>query len=154
MHLKSFKMHMRFVCSPCQANHGSNHDASLLWSCIFMRFLLNAQILLDSLKHKTYDDELRREDLLNYFRQSVSQKVLLIFLYAFLLCFVELLYIPILDFEVVQACILKATFNYRCPVTVWWVGTVVGKLVTFTGLKNYPNLDKFGTSLVLECLHL
>jgi hypothetical protein len=34
------------------------------------------------------------------------------------------------------------------------VGTVVGKLVTFTGLKNYRNLDKFGTSLVLECLHL
>jgi hypothetical protein len=83
-----------------------------------MRFLLNAQILLDSLKRKTYDDDLRREDLLNYFRQSVSQKVLLIFLYAFLLCFVELLYIPILDFEVVQSCILKATFNYRCPVTV------------------------------------
>jgi len=77
-------MHMRFVCSPCQANHRSNHNASLLWSCIFMRFLLNAQILLDSLKRKTYDDELRREDLLNYFRQSVSQKVLLIFLYALL----------------------------------------------------------------------
>lgn len=32
------------------------------------------EILLDSLKRKTYDDELRREDLLNYFRQSVSQK--------------------------------------------------------------------------------
>ncbi|GJN22781.1 hypothetical protein PR202_gb10378 [Eleusine coracana subsp. coracana] len=34
------------------------------------------EVLLDSLKRKTYDDELRREELLNYFRrfQSVSQK--------------------------------------------------------------------------------
>jgi hypothetical protein len=77
---------------------------------------LNAQILLDSLKRKTYDDELRREDLLNYFRQSVSQKVLLDFFYDCHLCFVKLLYMSILDFEVVQACILKATCNYRWPV--------------------------------------
>jgi hypothetical protein len=36
----------------------------------------NTQVLLDSLKRKTYDDELRREELLNYFRrfQSASQK--------------------------------------------------------------------------------
>ncbi|XP_050218352.1 uncharacterized protein LOC126669078 isoform X2 [Mercurialis annua] len=34
------------------------------------------EVLLDSLKRKTYDDELRREELLNYFRrfQSTSQK--------------------------------------------------------------------------------
>ncbi|KAI9389865.1 hypothetical protein POPTR_008G101800v4 [Populus trichocarpa] len=34
------------------------------------------EVLLDSLKRKAYDDELRREDLLNYFRrfQSTSQK--------------------------------------------------------------------------------
>lgn len=34
------------------------------------------EVLLDSLKRKTYDDELRREELLNYFRrfQSASQK--------------------------------------------------------------------------------
>ncbi|KAF8757402.1 hypothetical protein HU200_010921 [Digitaria exilis] len=34
------------------------------------------EVLLDSLKRKTYDDELRREELLNYFRRfrSVSQK--------------------------------------------------------------------------------
>ncbi|PAN44186.1 hypothetical protein PAHAL_9G023000 [Panicum hallii] len=34
------------------------------------------EVLLDSLKRKTYDDELRREELLNYFRrfQNVSQK--------------------------------------------------------------------------------
>lgn len=36
------------------------------------------QVLLDSLKRKTYDDELRREEILNYFRrfQAASQKVL------------------------------------------------------------------------------
>lgn len=36
------------------------------------------QVLLDSLKRKTYDDELRREELLNYIRrlQTTSQKVL------------------------------------------------------------------------------
>ncbi|RLN19678.1 uncharacterized protein C2845_PM02G42490 [Panicum miliaceum] len=35
------------------------------------------EVLLDSLKRKTYDDELRREELLNYFRrfQNVSQKI-------------------------------------------------------------------------------
>lgn len=114
-------------------NHLSNHDASLLRSCIFTRFQLNVQILLDSLKRKTYDDELRREDLLSYFRQSVSQKVLLVFLYDCHLFFVKLLYMPILDFEVVQACVLKANCNYHWAVTVWWVRTVVGKLVTFTG---------------------
>ncbi|KAJ6718496.1 hypothetical protein OIU79_006396 [Salix purpurea] len=38
------------------------------------------EVLLDSLKRKAYDDELRREDLLNYFRsfQSTSQKPLII----------------------------------------------------------------------------
>jgi len=68
-----------------------------------MRFQLNAQVLLDSLKRKTYDDELRREELLNYFRQfqNVSQKVLLVFLIAIysLLNFSILLFF---DFEVVQ----------------------------------------------------
>jgi hypothetical protein len=51
-----------------------------------MRFQPTAQVLLDSLKRKTYDDELRREELLNYFRRfrSVSQKVLLAFLYDFI----------------------------------------------------------------------
>ena len=35
------------------------------------------QVLLDSLKRKTYDDVLRREELLNYIRrlQTSSQKV-------------------------------------------------------------------------------
>jgi hypothetical protein len=60
-----------------------------------MRFLLNAQILLDSLKRKTYDDELRREDLLNYFRQSVSQKVLLI---SFMIAICALLNFSIFPF--------------------------------------------------------
>lgn len=48
-----------------------------------MRSQLNTQVLLDSLKRKTYDDELRREELLNYFRrfQSASQKVFLVILY-------------------------------------------------------------------------
>ncbi|XP_058000861.1 uncharacterized protein LOC110673004 isoform X2 [Hevea brasiliensis] len=32
------------------------------------------EVLLDSLKRKAYDDELRREELLNYFRKSTSQK--------------------------------------------------------------------------------
>ena len=68
-----------------------------------MRFQLNAQVLLDSLKRKTYDDELRREELMNYFRRfhNVSQKVLLVFLIAIysLLNFSILLFF---DFEVVQ----------------------------------------------------
>jgi len=62
-----------------------------------MRFQLNAQVLLDSLKRKTYDDELRREELLNYFRrfQNVSQKVLLV-VFVCHLFFVKFLYMPVL----------------------------------------------------------
>ena len=62
-----------------------------------MRFQLNAQVLLDSLKRKTYDDELRREELLNYFRrfQNVSQKVLLV-VFVCHLFFVKFLYTPVL----------------------------------------------------------
>lgn len=46
-----------------------------------------SKVLLDSLKRKAYDDELRREDLLNCFRrfQSASQKVNLELYYPCLL---------------------------------------------------------------------
>ena len=143
MHLKSFKMHMRFVHIPCLDNHWYNYDKSLIRPCIFMRFQLNAQVLLDSLKRKTYDDELRREELLNYFRQfqNVSQKVLLVFLIAIysLLNFSILLFF---DFEVVQL------WGYlQLLLTCHSLMAVVGNLATLTALKNYANLYKLWTSL-------
>lgn len=50
---------------------------------VFMSPQLYTQVLLDSVKRKTYDDELRREELLNYFRrfQGASQKVFLVIPY-------------------------------------------------------------------------
>lgn len=49
------------------------------------------QVLLDSLKRKTYDEELRREELLNYFRrfQNSPLKVVFVLLVSSFLLFTE-----------------------------------------------------------------
>lgn len=88
-------MHMRFAYTPCPDK--LYYDASLLRLCKFMWFQLDTKVLLDSLKRKTYDDELRREELLNYFRRfrSVSQKVLFVFFYDCHLCFIKLCDVPL-----------------------------------------------------------
>ena len=57
-----------------------------LSECILSLSFYLSQVLLDSVKRKAYDDELRREELLNIFRrfQSTSQRVCMCILFPFL----------------------------------------------------------------------